>query len=105
MSQIASSTRKLRERQQHSDRIARRQKIQILNPIPGGAHLTSLDSALRHVQRGAAEWVGDAAIRFTGHQRIKALESALAYDRVSRSLRPDEIRRIPVIQPERLLRK
>lgn len=83
----------------------RRQSIRILNPIPGGVTRLSLEACVRHVARGAAEWVtaagGERCIEFGGYQREAAertqreIHSTIALDA--------QIRELPLLKPREML--
>lgn len=83
----------------------RRQTVRILNPIAGGVARLSLEACVRHVARGAAEWVtaagGERCIEFGGHQREAAertqreIHSTLASDA--------QIRELPLMKPREML--
>ena len=49
---------------------SRKDTVQIVNPIPNGAHYTSRKSALQFVRRGVAAFEnGESAIRFLNQRR------------------------------------
>ena len=83
----------------------RRQTVRILNPIAGGVTRLSLEACVRHVARGAAEWVtaagGERCIEFVGHQREAAertqreIHSTIALDA--------QIRKLPLMKPREML--
>jgi hypothetical protein len=83
------------------------QKVRIVNPVPNGPCLMGMNRASRYVHTGRAEWVSPQAIRFNEghpmHQSIlaQARLSTLGYDQRG-IMRRDEIRRIPMLFPERL---
>ena len=70
------------------EKAARRGTVRIENPLPGGATRLKADVALRHVQRGAAEWTANGkGIRFRdaavdrvmrAYQADRAIHSGLA---------------------------
>lgn len=86
-------------------RAFRRQTIRIKNPMPGGVTRISLERAVKHVARGAAEWVtvagGERCIEFTGHQREAAervqrqIHSTIATD--------DQMQQLPLLKPREML--
>lgn len=90
---------------QSEARRIRRQTVRILNPLPGGVTRLSLDVAVRHVARGAAEWVtaagGERCIEFGGHQR----EAAERTQREIHSTLSDEaaMRELPLMKPREML--
>lgn len=83
----------------------RRVSVRILNPIPGGVTRLSLEACVRHVARGAAEWVtaagGERCIEFGGHAREAAertqreIHSTIALDA--------QIRELPLLKPREML--
>lgn len=89
----------------HEARRIRRQTVRILNPMPGGVTRLSLEACVRHVARGAAEWVtaagGERCIEFSGHQREAAertqreIHSTIALDA--------QIRGLPLLKPREML--
>lgn len=58
------------------EKAARRETVRIENPLPGGKTRLKVDAAVRHVQRGAAEWSKDGkAIRFTNESVSRVMRS------------------------------
>jgi hypothetical protein len=47
----------------------RKNAVEILNPLPGGASYTTRKSAIQFVRRGAAAFESDHAIRFLNQDR------------------------------------
>lgn len=104
-SSISRSERKRLNALQAQAKRIRRIAVRILNPLPGGTTHTSLEAAVRHVARGAAEWVtaagGERCIEFGGHQREAAertqreIHSTLASDA--------QIRELPLLKPREML--
>lgn len=86
-------------------RVIRRITVRILNPLPGGNTRTSLEAAVRHVARGAAEWVtaagGERCIEFGGHAR----ESAERTQReIHSKLGSEELmRELPLVNPHAMM--
>lgn len=79
--------------------------MRILNPLPGGVTRISLEACVRHVARGAAEWVtaagGERCIEFGGHQR----EAAERTQREIHSTLSDEsaMRELPLLKTREML--
>jgi hypothetical protein len=104
-SSISRSERKRLNALQAQAKRIRRIAVRILNPLPGGTTHTSLEAAVRHVARGAAEWVtaagGERCIEFGGHQRAAAertqreIHSTLATD--------GEMKQLPLLKPREML--
>jgi hypothetical protein len=55
----------------------RHNAVQILNPLPGGAHYTTLKSARQFVRRGLAVFESADAICFLNQERRASLQSDL----------------------------
>ena len=106
MQETRSELRRLRDLQ-HQARVIRRQRIPILNPVAGGNTNIPLEAAVRHVARGAANWVdtpAGRAVEFVDHVRIKA-EANAASDRLVHSsvASPAMIAALPCVRPGDLL--
>lgn len=83
----------------------RRVSVRILNPIPGGVTRLSLEACVRHVARGAAEWVtaagGERCIEFGGHAREAA-------ERTQREIHSTpasdaEMKALPLLKPREMI--
>lgn len=97
-----SELRRLRDLQ-HAAKAVRRQKIRVLNPIHPG-DMIPLEAAVRHVARGAAQWValagGERGIEFVGHAQRSAEASAIANRAVHSSIAtPAQVAGLPMVRP------
>lgn len=68
---------------------AQRGIVRIENPLPGGATHLKADAAMRHVQRGAAEWSANGkAIRFHSAAVDRVMRS---YEQLASARRADSL--------------
>lgn len=88
--------------------VATPRTVRILNPPAGHTDRVGLKRALRLVKGGRAQWVREMIVIriLTTHHAFKTasqIESERFYDAIPRGMSLREMKRIPIIQPEKMM--